>query len=361
MVLRPSKGGAFGHVAGLTRALAADGHEIAVCGPHSEHRDELDAEVIEVAMDRAPSPAADLRAVRGVARAIRGFRPDLIHAHGSKGGTFARLARLRYPRIPLVFTPHNYAFNNWFASRAERAAYRAIEVALAPLASRVICVCEAERRAAARIGPRSRLRVVYNGVEPFREVVANPTAEALAAEGPLLVSVTEFQPPKGVPTLIEAMPAILAAQPDARLAVAGDGFLRAEIEALIARLGVGERVKLLGQIPEVSGLLAAGDVFVLPSWSESFPYSVLEAMSMSLPIVATDVGGVGEAIEDGVTGRLVAARDPAALADAAIELLGDRARGKALGAAARERVLERFTFERTVAGVRGVYAELGVT
>jgi glycosyltransferase involved in cell wall biosynthesis len=83
-------------------------------------------------------------------------------------------------------------------------------------------------------------------------------------------------------------------------------------------------------------------------------------MSVAAPIVATDVGGVGEAIEDGVTGGLVAAQDPAVRAGAAVALLTDRARATALGAAARDRVLERFTFERTLEGVLAVYAELGV-
>jgi glycosyltransferase involved in cell wall biosynthesis len=361
MVVRPSTGGAFTHVVRLSEALLERGHEVAICGPHGEHRGRLRAEVIDIPVSRDPSPAEDLRAVRAVAAAYRSFEPDLIHAHGSKGPTFARLARFARPRTPVVFTPHNYAFRNWFASRAQRGAYLALEVALAPLATRVICVCEAERRIAARIGPARRTRTVYNGIEPFDPVVPNPLADRLAANGPLLVSVSEFQPPKGVPSLIESMPLVLERVPEANLAIAGEGFMRPQIEAQIAALGLDQRVHLLGQLPDVSGLLAAADLFVSPSWSESFPYSVLEAMSVGAPIVATDVGGVGEAIEDGVTGRLVQAQNAAALATASVELLTNRARAAELGSAARARVFERFTLERTLEGVLAVYGELGLS
>lgn len=360
MVVRPSKGGAFGHVARLTRALSDCGHEVAVCGPHGARRAELGVEVFEVEMGRDPSPRQDLAAVRGVARAYQAFRPDVIHAHGSKGATFARLARYARPRTPLVFTPHNFAFTNYFASGAQRAAYRAIETALAPLATRIICVCETERRLAAGIGAGSRARVVYNGIEPFERIVPDERALELAARGPLIAAVTEFQPPKGVPTLIEAMPYVLEQRPDANLAVAGEGFMRGEIEAQIAALGIGERVHLMGQLAGVSGLLDAADAFVSPSWSESFPYAVLEAMGVGLPVVATDVGGVGEMIEDGVTGWLVAPHDAEALARGLVEALAADGPGQELGAAARERVWSRFTFEQTLAGVLAVYGEVGV-
>ena len=361
MVVRPSKGGAFGHVARLSQALVDGGHEVAVCGPHGAHRADLRAEVIEIDMGREVAPGSDLAAVREVARTYRSFRPDLIHAHGSKGATFARLARYARPRTPLIFTPHNFAFTNYFAGGAQRSVYRAIETTLAPLATRVICVCEAEREAAARVGLTRRTRVVYNGIEPFDHVIPSERAQELAARGPLVAAVTEFQPPKGVPTLIEAMPRLLEHQPDANLAIAGEGFMRGELEARIAELGIGERVHLLGQLADVTGLLDAADVFVSPSWSESFPYAVLEPMSFALPVVATEVGGVGEMIEDGVSGWLVESHDPAARAARVGDALGDRELALRMGDAARERVLGRFTFAHTLAGVLGVYAEVGVS
>ena len=358
MVVRPSKGGAFGHVARLGRALTAEGHEVMVAGPHAAHRADLGFAVAEVEMGRAIEPGVDLAALRSLKRVARDFRPDVIHAHGSKGGVLARVARLAAPRTPLVFTPHNYAFTNFFSSASERAAYRAIELALGPLATRTLCVCEAEARTARSVTRESRIRVVHNGIEPFEPPA--PSGRYATTDGPLLVAVTEFNEPKGVPSLIEAMPAIAASVPGARLAIAGDGPMRPEVEALVAASPARDATTLLGQIDSVRELLGDAAVFVSPSWSESFPYAILEAMCARLPIVATDVGGVGEAIADGATGRLVAARDPSALSAAVLGLLADQGAAQALAAAARERMLERFTFERMVEGTLAVYGEVGL-
>ena len=360
MAVRPGKGGAWGHTVRLATALGERGHEVAICGPHAERAAGLGVRVIDVAIPREVSIGGQGRAVLAFARAVGGFSPDLIHTHGSQASGVARLARVRHPRVPIVFSPHNFAFTNWFTSPAERRAYRGIERVLAPLTSRYIAVCEAELREVRGIGAGRRGRLVYNGITPFEPGPPGERFTALAAGGPLLAAVTELQPPKGIPTLIEAMPEILRGEPRARLLIAGDGPMRAEVEALIEDLGVGEAVVLLGSIDDVPGLLAAADVFLAPGWAESFPYANLEAMSARLPIVAADVGGVGEAIIEGRTGRLVPAQDPAALAGATLGLLGDRTAAAALGTAARALLEERFTFGEMVAGTLAVYAELGV-
>lgn len=359
MVVRPSKGGAFGHVVRLSSALAERGYEVAICGPHADHRESVDVPVIELEIARRPS-ARHLRTVLGLGRVYRSFRPDVVHAHGSQGGVVARLARFARPRVPIVFSPHNYAFTNYFATTRERGAYRLIEILLAPLASRVVCVCKAEQRLASRIGPASRTRVVYNGVDPFERVVPNPAVESLREDGPVICAVSELQLPKGVATLIDAMPSVLNAYPDANLAVAGDGVLRDQIAAQISGLGVGANVHLLGWLDDVSGVLRGADVFVHPGWAESFPYAILEAMGEGLAIVATDVGGIGEAIEDRVTGRLVAPQDARALSSAIVSLLGDRAAAATMGEAARERMRARFSLEAMVEGTLDIYRELGL-
>jgi glycosyltransferase involved in cell wall biosynthesis len=360
MVVRPSKGGAFGHALRLSRELQARGYECAICGPHGHLAGSVDVPIAHVEIPRRPHPARHPAAIARVGAVYRRFRPHVVHAHGSQGGVVARLARLARPRTPVVFTPHNFAFTNYFTSRAERGLYRGIEVSLAPLASRVLCVCEAERRVAEGVGSSSRIRVVYNGIEPLAPAPASPEIAAIAAVGPLIGVVAELQPPKGVTTAVAAMPAILRRFPTASLVVAGDGGERAALESEIAALGVGGSVRLLGSVDGVAGLLGAADVCVQPGWSESFPYSVLEAMSLARPIVATDVGGVGEAVEDGVTGRLVPPQDPGALAAAAIDLMADRQRATALGAAARERMMSRFRLDQMVEGTLAAYREVGL-
>lgn len=360
MPVRPSKGGAFWHAVRLCAALDELGHETAVCGPHAAHRD-LPVATIDLDIPRSISPVGDARAVAGFTQIVKRFQPDLIHTHGSQASAVCRVARPLAPRIPIVFSPHNFAFTSYFATRGERFAYRAVETALAPLTTRFIAVCEAELREVAMVGGKRRGRLVHNGINPVPAAEPDPRLAELRSRGPILALVTNFLATKGIPTLLEALPEILREHPRATLAIAGDGELRDEIATAIERSGLSENVAMLGQVEDIPAVLAAADIFVAPAWAEAFPYAILEAMSARLPIVATDVGGVGEAIIDNRTGRLVPAQDPGALGDAVVALLDDRAQARRLADAAKSMVDERFTLERMIAGTRAVYAEIGIT
>jgi glycosyltransferase involved in cell wall biosynthesis len=184
--------------------------------------------------------------------------------------------------------------------------------------------------------------------------------EELRERGPVIGALAELRESKGVRTLIEAMPQVLAELPTAQLAVAGDGEQLPLLERQVDEFGLSEVVRLIGATAGPAPLLSGADVFVNPAWAEAFPYTILEAMSLELPIVATDVGGSGEAIEDEVTGRLVPPRDPQSLADAIVGILANPDRARELGSVAGERYRERFTVEKMVAGVASVYSELGI-
>jgi len=356
-VFRPRTGGTFGHVRILAAALAERGHEVVVVGPDGPGGG-FAVPHIDAAIPRSPEPLATLAAVRDVGRAYRSFRPDLIHAHGAQAGAVARLARAAAPRTPLVHTPHRYAFEEGGGRAPALILRMALERCLMPFATRVLCVCEAERRIAIRLGAGDRARVVHNGILPLEPAALEPRFAAFGAGGPLIVAVCELFSRKGVPVLLEAMPAILAAYPRARLIVAGEGPDRAEAEAARDRLGLGDSVLLAGHVDGVAGLLAAGDVFVNPALAESFPYGILEAMSLARPCVVTDAGGSAEAIVDGRSGRVVPAGDATALAAAVVELLADPVAARRYGDAAAERVRARFTRARMIAGTEAVYAEL---
>ena len=143
-----------------------------------------------------------------------------------------------------------------------------------------------------------------------------------------------------------------------RLAIVGNGELAEAVRSEIERLDVGDRVRWFPFEGGVGRYLAALDVFVLPSAWEAFPISLLEAMACAVPVVATDVGGVGEAVEDGVTGRLVAPGDEAALAAALAELLGDGDLRGQMGAGAERAYAERFRVDTMVDSVEALYREL---
>jgi glycosyltransferase involved in cell wall biosynthesis len=354
MVIRAGEGGAFRHVADLSGALVRQGYEVAVCGPHRSA--DLAVPVLPLEMSRAIVLGSDARASLGFARIVRDFEPDIVHAHGNKAGVVARVAHIAKPGTPVIYSPHGYAFAGHFSSR-EQKLYRTLESFVAPLATMVVCVCEAEARLARATGINSRIRVVHNGIEPIDAAGGQAGGDGL---GPRICATSGLRPGKGLDTLIEAMVEVVREVPDARLALAGGGPERAYLEAVATCNGVGEAVEWLGNLEadEVIPLLSWSNVFVNPSWSESFPYSVLEAMAVGAPIVATDVGGVAEAIEDQVTGVLVPPQDRVALADALIGMLEASEHAAELGARARERQRAAFTLERMVAGAIAVYDEV---
>lgn len=358
MVNRPDEGGAFEHVAALSKGVAEAGHEVAVCGPLAHRAADLDVEVIPVDIVRSLSPTSDARSVAVLARVLRRFRPDLIHAHGSKGGVMARLARVGRPTAPLVHTPHGFAFAGYFSNKRERIAFKVAERVLSPLTSRVTCVCEAEAALAATVCSAEKIRVVYNGIEPPASPPPREDLAALRESGPVICAISGLRPGKGIETLIDALPCVLERSPAVRVVIAGGGSERDPLRERAGRLGVTGALRMIGETNDVYGVLAAADLFVAPSWAESFPYSVLEAMALGLPIVATDVGGVGEAIEDEVTGLLVPARNSKALGAAVSDLLDDRARAVRLGQAAAKRLQERFTLRQMIERTLAVYDEL---
>ena len=359
MLTQPTDGGVFQHVARLCEGLATRGHEPVVAAPLDGRRPGLEADVVPLEMVRAVRPGADARAVAAAARVMRRVRPALVHAHSSKAAAVGRLARPAFPRTPLVYTPHGYAFAGYFESERERTRYRAVERALAPLASLVLCVCEAERRLAALVGPERRTRVVHNGVPEPEPAPVHPHVEQLRERGPVVGMVTLLRPGKVLETLVDAMPELLAAHPSVSVAVAGSGPDREQIEARARERGVSGALHLIGETAGPMPLLVGADVFLSASWAESFPYNVLEAMAAGLPVVATDVGGTAEAVAENVTGLVVPPRDAGALASALADLLADTERRARLGEAGRRRVADRFTVEGMLDGTTAVYRELG--
>jgi len=170
---------------------------------------------------------------------------------------------------------------------------------------------------------------------------------------------------KGHADLLAAWPAVRAAVPGAIVLCAGDGWLREVLPALAAAAGLGEAVRFLGHRDDLPVLLAAADVVALPSRGEGLPLAVLEALAAGRPVVATDVGGNREAVEDGRTGRLVAPGDPGALAVAIAELLADGEARRRIGEQGRRVALERYRSEDVARQLEDAYdawlAALGVS
>lgn len=361
LVHQPVDGGVGRHVADLARGLTERGHEVVLCGPAAP--DALPAlpdgaSHVRMELDRAISPRADLAAVGSLAALVRRLAPAVVHAHSSKAGAVARLGHSLQPRVPVLYTPHGYAFAGFFSSAAQRRAYREIERLLAPLATRVVCVCAAEARLAATVGPRRRVRVVHNGVEPAGEGPIDPRMRALGERGPVVCALTQLRAGKGIETLIDATPALLARHPRAQVAIWGDGPELASLRARACTAGVAHAVHFPGSCEHPPAVLRGVEVFVHPSLAEAFPYVILEAMAASRAIAASDVGGIGEALGGGECGVLLPPGDARSLANAVNGLLEDPSRRAQLGAAAQRRIRQRFSRAAMLDRLMDVYSEV---
>ena len=177
----------------------------------------------------------------------------------------------------------------------------------------------------------------------------------------MVVTTARLTPQKDHATLIDALPAVLARHPACRIWLIGTGPLEDRLKQQAHARGVADAVSFMGHRADVPDLLAAADLFVLPSRFEGLPLAVLEAMAHGLPVVATRVGGTDEVVIDGVTGRLVDPGDPHGLATAIGDLLADRARARALGREGRARFLDAFTASRMADETAQLFEELGLS
>jgi glycosyltransferase involved in cell wall biosynthesis len=206
------------------------------------------------------------------------------------------------------------------------------------------------------------VRRIYNGVDLSRYDEQEPCCTLPEEYGfepgsKLVGVVARLEPEKGHPTMLEAWPAVLRAVPDAYLLFIGEGSRREALEAQARELRIAHRVVFTGRRDDVPAVTAALDVAVLPSYREAQGLSILEAMALSRPVVASNVGGIPEMIEDGVSGVLVPPHDAEALATAVSRLLLDHPYADTLGRAGHDLVHDRFCIELMVSAIQSIYDE----
>ncbi len=350
-------GGATVHVRDLSRALLDEGHRPTVLlsgsGAVSEKLEAAGVPFVSLKhLCRHVDPLKDILAVREMRRVLRRLKPDLVSAHTAKAGFIARLA-CRPLAVPVLYTPHGWAISDRI-SRRQGAIYRVAERAVAPLASGIVNVCHYEYHLAMghRIGADHQHLIIYNGMP---DVPAGLRAEP-KLDPPRLAMVARFEAPKDHQTLIEAMAGLQHL--DWTLTLAGDGPLQHQVESQVRALGLEHRVEFAGPVANVAALLADCQIFVLSSRSEAFPRSILEGMRAGLPVVASNVGGVAEAVEDGVSGFVVEKQSPRDLRGALECLIADGRIRARMGAAGRRIYERRFTFRRMLDQTLAVYERL---
>ncbi|MGY3038765.1 glycosyltransferase involved in cell wall biosynthesis [Rhodanobacter sp. TND4EL1] len=300
----------------------------------------------------------DLRALTRARRMVRAHGTEVMHTHNAVAHYQAVLATCGLPVPRIVNTRHGMG-GNARAARREWLYRRALV-----RTQSVIAVCEAARRDAIRRGivPMAKAKVIPNGIRVDAFQPASPAMRQhllkmleLPSQTRLIGSVGRLNWAKDQAGLIRAFRQVREQQPESALLLIGDGELRARLQQDAIDQGVHGSVHFLGDRNDVHELLQGLDLFVLSSVSEGYSMALLEACAVALPIVATDVGGNGEIVRDGDTGRLVPARDPDALAHAMLDLLQDPARAAMLAQAARSWVERSGTLDVMVTRYAQLY------
>jgi glycosyltransferase involved in cell wall biosynthesis len=350
-------GGVQIHVRDLAVSLLAQGHAPTILaggsGPFVEVLRAHGIPVVTLHHLTVPiHPISDMRALREIHAALKDIRPHLISLHSSKAGILGRIAA-RSLGIPALLTAHGWNFTPGISPVAA-AGFRQIERWAGPLATRIITVSEFDRRLALEAGITTEGRVVtvHNGMPDIP-----PHLRAEPDRTPArLVMVARFGSQKDHATLLRAL-AGLRHHPW-ELDLIGDGPLMGHMQTLANALGIDDRVRFLGQRLDVDQLLARAQVSLLVTNWEGFPRSILEAMRAGLPVVATSVAGIGEAVSNGETGYLVPRGDVERLRDRVERLLTDPMLRLRMGRGGRASYERNFTLEHFVTRTLAIYEEV---
>lgn len=374
LIARLNIGGPAIHATLLTERLDPLRYESRlVCGVESAaegsyialHRLQVPGLTVIPELGREIHPVRDLATLLRLYRLMRRVRPHVVHTHTAKAGAVGRLAA-RLAGVPvIVHTYHGHVLHGYF-SPAKTRLFTAIERGLARITDRLLVVSDAGRQdlLARGIGDPARITVLRLGLDlaPFLEAerFRGQLRAELGLDGaaPLVGIVARLVPIKRHEEFLAGAALLAQRVPAARFLVIGDGERRGELEAVAARPGLGGRVRFLGWRSDLARVYADLDVVTLTSTNEGSPVSLIEAMAAARPVVATRVGGVPDLVEDGVSGLLVPAGSPPALAAAVASVLEDRDRARALGEAARKRVHPAFDVGRLLSDVDHLYQEL---
>ena len=348
----------------LTRTLAGEFPTTLVSGIPAPDEGELSDPRVPVSplpLVRKISPRNDFRSFVGLKRAIDELGVGIVHSHMAKAGTLARSAALASKTRPItVHTFHGHVLDGYFSGAIEKA-FVGMERALARRTDALVAVSEEVRDSllALGIGDPERFHVIPLGFELTDLLASHRTGRFRksigVAEDDFLVGVLgRLVPIKRHDMLIRAVHAL----PDAHLVILGDGPEAPRLRELVARLGIRDRVHLVGWRKEIEEVLPDLDVVALTSRNEGSPVSLIEAHAVGIPSVATDVGGVRSVIEHGVTGFLAAPDDEGQVTHRLLELMEDAALRARMGQAARERARVKYSSQRLTGDIRDLYRML---
>ncbi len=353
-----SNGGAQEHVYNLVTRIDRERYDVSVCSlTDGSAVRQFERAGIEVCVIEA---ADDADAVASVAAHLLAVGADVVHNHMYHAEVIGTLAALRLAELG---QPRPFVMGTVHSSRIRSAEDVALLRQLTPRMDHVIAVSTSIVHKIDEEGRHGApVSLIYNGIDLQRydDLVPCCTLReeyGLPPEGPMVGVVARLEAEKGHPTLLDAWPQVLERFSDATLLIIGEGSREAALREQAAALGISHSVIFTGRRDDVPAVTKSLDVAVLPSYREAQGLTILEAMALSRPVIASNVGGIPEMIEDGKTGLLVPPHDPASLADAIVRLLVDHPLADTLGRAGHDLVHARFCVELMVQTVESIYDE----
>ncbi len=361
LITKADVGGAQIHVLELLSRLKDQYHFIVAAGEEDFLTAQVRQQGIEVRvlkhLKRTIRLKQDRQAYMECVALIRELKPDLLHTHSSKAGVIGRLAAWR-TGVTSLFTAHGWAFTEG-APAVQRLYGLLIESFLCRLAGSVITISDYDYKLAARyhVGWPERRHLIRNGVsEAPVELQSREAADKPLENAPVqLLAIGRLSPVKNHSMLLEAL-SLLKCPFEAQ--IIGEGECHMQLSREIKSLNLSDKVRLLGEVTELAAYLESAELFVLSSSYEGLPLSVLEAMSSGLAVVATDVGGVKEAVLNHKTGLLSPRSDAAALAANIEKLARDPHLRRQYGEQGRAHYKQSFTADRMVAELDTLYTRL---
>lgn len=323
---------------------------------------DLDLRIIPQ-FERNLHPWRDYSSYRAIIRELKEFKPEIVHTHSSKAGVLGRRAAAKLG-IPAVHTIHGAAFH-YGQNPILHNAYKMAERMAAKWCDHFISVSSAmtDQYVAAGIAPREKFTTIFSGmdVEPFLNPPTSPAEvrQELGFEPHHIVigKIARLFPLKGHEYIIDAAAGVLAANPNARFLLVGDGILREQYEARLAELGIRDRFVLTGLVPpsRIPELVNAMDIVAHTSMWEGLARVLPQGLISGKPVVSFDIDGAKEVVIPGETGFLVEPKDVEGLRQAIADLASDPDKRKRLGTAGRERFTEVFRHETMTEQIRNVY------
>lgn len=345
-------GGAQIHVRDLASSLKEAGHSVyVVTGGTTTIYEELTI-IHCTSLIRNLNVVADIHAFLEIRSILKKIRPDVMATHSSKAGIIGRLAGWSL-RIPTLFTAHGWSFTEGVVGKKKKM-YRMIERLIGRISDGVITVSAYDEKLAIthKVLPPEKIKTIHNGVrETVHARVSRHSSDRLT-----MVMVARFAAPKQQLALLKALTKMQ--QYEWEMVFAGEGPLLQQAQQFVESVGLNERVQFLGNCHDITAILQKSDVFILLSDWEGLPLSILEAMQCGLPIIASDVGGVSEAVRQSENGYIILPKDEGELVAKLSLLVTNPTLRLKMGQQSRMLYEKHFTFEQMYEKTFAYYEEI---